>query len=114
LGFIENCWTKLKIAFDVQDPLQPTGKLFELPESFQELDPETKRTLTICNLFTNNDQSVEQIADYFQVPRSQVVRILIAEGFLKEQRIRGPKSFRNGRRQMDSANEASETGPVES
>ena len=100
-SLIEKSWTKIKIAFDVRDPLQKTGKLFEMPQSFQGLDPEIKKTLTICNLFTNHHQSVEQIADYFHVSRSQVVGILIVEGFLKEQRKRQQRAFPKGRRQMD-------------
>ena len=113
LSLIEMSWTKLKIAFDVQDPIQPSGKKFEMPHSFHNLDPESKRTLTICNLFANNDQSVEEIADYFRVTRSQVVRILMTEGFLKEQRKREQRAIRNGRRQSDSANELAEIGTLD-
>lgn len=105
LSFIDNLWTRIKIAFDVQDPTRPTGKLFELPPSFQELDPQLKKTLTICNLFANNNQSIEQIAEYYQVPKIQIVRILIKEGFLKEQRKREHRAIRNGRRQSDGGSD---------
>jgi hypothetical protein len=112
LSFIEDCWTRLKISFDVQDPIQPTGKFFEMPQSFHELDPKIKKTLTVCNLFANNNQSVEQIAEYFHVPKRQVIRILLGEGFLKEQRTGQQRAIRNGRRQSDRTNELAEIGPL--
>jgi len=112
LNFIEDCWTRLKISFDVQDPIQPTGKFFEMPQSFHELDPKIKKTLTVCNLFANNDQSVEQIAEYFHLSKRQVVRFLLEEGFLKEQRIGQQRAIRNGRRQTDRATELAEIGSL--
>jgi len=94
-------WTKLKIAFDVKDPLQPTGKTFNLPENFQELSPDSRLRLTICNLFSNNSQSIEEIAQFLDATRSQVINILIQEGLLKEQRRKVGLQFKNGRRRTD-------------
>ena len=101
LNLIETGWTKLKIAFDVKDPLQPTGKSFDLPENFHELNQHTRRQLTICNLFSNHGQTIEEITQCFNATRSQVIAVLINEGLLKEQRRRAERQIKNGRRRID-------------
>ena len=113
LSFLETIWIRTKIAFDVRDPLRNTEKGFEMPESFQELNPSAKKTVTICNLFTNHGQSVEQIAEYYHVPKSQVVATLIEEGFLKDQRKNQPQALTNGRRQTDRTEDFAETYPIQ-
>lgn len=94
-------WTQLKIAFDVKDPLQPTGRSFDFPQDSQALSPDVRLRLTICNLYSNNGQSIEEIAQYFGVTRSQVITALIQEGLLKDQRRKMEQPFRNGRRRID-------------
>lgn len=112
LNLIESAWIQLKIAFDVRDPHEVTDQTFEMPGNLHELDPTSKRRLTICNLFANLDQSIDQIVDYLHVPRSDVVSMLIEEGLMKEQRKRPAEVFRNGRRQSDQAHAAVDTLPV--
>ena len=109
LNLIETAWIQIKIAFDVRDPYQITDQTFELPENLAELDPVLKRRLTICNLFANLGQSIDQIADYLHVSRSDVVSALIEEGLMKEQRKRLPQTFRSGRRQTDQTHAATDS-----
>jgi len=59
LSLVDMIWTKTKIAFDVKDPLKPTGQDFALPDDWSDLSPAEKRRLTICNLFANQQQSIE-------------------------------------------------------
>ena len=113
LRFLENLWIRTKIAFDVKDPLQTTKKAFELPEDFQELDPIAKRKLTICNLFANHSQSVEQIAEYYHVPKNQVVTILIEEGFIKDQRLNQQQTRADGRRRTDKPLTPADSGAID-
>ena len=101
INLLATGWTKLKIAFDVKDPLLPTAKSFDLPENFQELSPGARLRLTICNLFANHSQSIEEIAQFLDATRSQVINILIQEGLLKEQRRKVEQKFKNGRRRAD-------------
>ena len=112
VNLIETAWVQLKIAFDVQDPLQTSDTNFEMPENLRELNPTLKRRLTICNLFANLGQSIDQIVDYLHVSRSDVVSVLIDEGLMKEQRKRAPKAFRRGRRQTDQTHAAADSLPV--
>jgi hypothetical protein len=103
LNVIEKIWIEVKIAFDVRDPLRMTGRQFEpLPsEQLHELGPAERRRLTICNLFANQEQTVDQIAIYFETTRTEVVSVLIAEGLIREQRQRPPMAIKNGRRELD-------------
>jgi hypothetical protein len=93
------------IAFDDRytfEGFRRTQKKFETPENFSLLDPRTKRELTICNLFANQDQSLWAIARLLEVPMSKVVNTLIRNGLVKERRLRD-ETTRRERRQKPLA-----------
>ena len=99
--FIDKSWVQIKIAFDVRDGFRKTDKIFELPGDIQTLSPESKQRMTLCNLFANHGQSIEELAVYFTMDRSQVISVLIEEGLLQDQRRRSAERIKGGRRDSD-------------
>jgi len=101
--FIDKSWIQIKIAFDVRDGFRRTGKTFELPEDVHSLSPDRKQRMTLCNLFANHDQSIEELAAYFEIDRSQVIAHLMLEGLLEDQRRKSGRRIKGGRRESDRA-----------
>ena len=99
--FIDKSWVQIKIAFDVRDGFRKTGKTFELPTDIYELPPERKQVMTLCNLFANHGQSIEELAVYFEMDRSRVIALLMLEGLLEDQRRRSGGKIKGGRRDSD-------------
>jgi len=99
--FIDKSWVQIKIAFDVRDGFRKTGKAFELPADIQTMLPERKQQMTLCNLFGNHGQSVEELAVYFGMERSRVISVLMQEGLLEDQRHRTGGRIKGGRRESD-------------
>jgi hypothetical protein len=102
-AFIEKTWNWIKIAFDVRDDFRNTGKIFELPPNMQALPPDKKQRMTLCNLFANHGQSIEELAVYLAMERSRVVTVLMQEGLLEDQRRRAGTRIKRGRRKSDRA-----------
>ena len=102
-NFIEKSWVQIKIAFDVRDGFRKTGKVFELPADVQTLSHDKKQRMTLCNLFANHGQSIQELAVYFEIDRSQVISVLMQEGLLKDQRRRSAGRIKGGRRESDRA-----------
>ena len=100
-NFIDKSWVQIKIAFDVRDGFRKTGKIFELPADIQTLSHDIKQRMTFCNLFANHGQSIEELAVYFTMDRSQVISVLIEEGLLHDQRRRSGGRIKGGRRESD-------------
>jgi hypothetical protein len=100
-NFIDKSWVQIKIAFDVRDGFRKTGKIFELPADIQTLSHDIKQRMTMCNLFANHGQSIEELAVYFTMDRSQVISVLIEEGLLQDQRRRSGGRIKGGRRESD-------------
>ena len=98
---LKQAWIRLLIAFDVKDSLKPTPKKFDLPENFYELEPAEKRRLGLCNLYVNHNYSVDEIARYYDMPRTDVVAVLIKEGFIEDQRQSAATPIKGGRRGID-------------
>ena len=101
--FIDKSWVQIKIAFDVRDGFRKTGKMFELPSEIQTLSHDIKQRMTMCNLFANHGQSIEELAVYFTMDRSQVISVLIEEGLLRDQRRQSRGEIKGGRRESDRA-----------
>ena len=101
--FIEKGWVQIKIAFDVRDGIRKTGKVFELPADIQSMSPERKQLMTLCNLFANHGQSIEELAVYFEMNRNQVISVLMEESLLEDQRRHASRRIRRGRRESDRA-----------
>ena len=101
LRLIKDAWIRTLVAFDVRDPLKRTDVPYVLPADFSELQPEAKLRATICNLFGNLRQPIEDIARTYEMPPNHVVSILVEEGLLVDQRRNRPAPIKGGRRQID-------------
>ena len=100
LRLIRNAWIRTLIAFDVHDPLKRTGKAFVLPDEFNLLDAHSKTRASICNLFGNLQQPIDQLARVYDMSRDQVVSILLEEGLLEDKR-QNRLVIKGGRRRTD-------------
>jgi len=86
---VRKYWTQLVIAFDsgyTLDGFKKTEKNFQLPENLLQFEARLKRELTICNLFSNQNQSISSIARVLDTNYGRVVATLIDHGFIKERR----------------------------
>jgi hypothetical protein len=63
-----------------------TGRTFVVPEALETLDASQKRAVTICNLFSNEKQSITQIAKVLDMRALTVVSALIKGGLIEERR----------------------------
>ena len=102
-NLIDKSWVQIKIAFDVRDDFRKTGKVFELPDDIQTLSHDAKQRMTLCNLFANHGQSIDELAVYFEMDRSRVISVLMQEGLLVDQRRRSGERIKGGRRESDRA-----------
>jgi hypothetical protein len=59
---------------------------FNLPEDSVNLDPKTKRPVTICNLFVNHRLSIDYIANLLDEDRRTVILALIHRHILYDRR----------------------------
>ena len=109
--FLDKSWVQIKIAFDVRDGFRKSGRIFELPADIHSMSPDRKQLTTLCNLFANHGQSIEELAVYFEMDRNRVISALLQEGLLENQRRRGGGRIKGGRRESDRA--ISQTAPSE-
>ena len=98
---LRKTWTHLVITFYdnyTVEGFEKTNKKFELPADLVELDPATKRHMTICNLFANQNLSIREIEKLLDSSLHQVVPALIDQGLIKERRRnrgqRGPENLK--------------------
>jgi hypothetical protein len=96
---LRRTWTHLLITFYdnyTVEGFEKTNKKFELPSDLVQLDPATKRRMTICNLFANQNLSIREIENLLDSSLHQVVPALIDQGLIKERRKnrgqRGPEN----------------------
>jgi hypothetical protein len=101
LRIIKDAWIRTLIAFDVRDPLKRIETPYVLPEDLSGLQPEAKLRATICNLFGNLWQPIEDIAKTYEMTPKQVISILMEEGLIKDQRRSRADPIKGGRRQGD-------------
>ena len=101
LRLIKNAWIRTLIAFDVHDPLKRTGKAYVLPDDFNLLDTQSKTRASICNLFGNLQQPIDQLARLYNLRRDQVISILLDEGLLEDKRQNRSDRVKGGRRRTD-------------
>ncbi|MCI0421571.1 MAG: hypothetical protein L0312_20490 [Acidobacteria bacterium] len=89
---LNRIWTHLVITFYgdayTGEGFERTQNKFTLPDNMTELDPQTKRRMTICNLFANQNLSIREIARVLDSSLHQVVPALIESGLIKERRRR--------------------------
>jgi len=106
---LKGVWTHLQITFSdnyTAEGFERTNKKFELPSNLAELDPITKRRLTICNLFANQNLSIFEIVHVLDSSLHQVVPALIDNGLIKERR-RNRRQGHPGHAQTTSIDAAS-------
>ena len=96
---LRKTWTHLLITFYDNytiEGFEKTNKKFELPDDLVGLDAATKRRITICNLFANQNLSILEIVKLLDSSLHQVVPALIDQGLVKERRRnrgqRGPEN----------------------
>jgi hypothetical protein len=86
---LRKTWTHLLITFYdnyTVEGFEKTNKKFELPADLVNLDAATKRQMTICNLFANQNLSIREIEKLLDSSLHQVVPALIDQGLIKERR----------------------------
>jgi hypothetical protein len=76
---------------EFKDPMTRDGfhvlrDRFSPPADTVQLAPDTKRKITICNLFLNYKLSIKEIAKTLDETQKHVVRVLIEQGFIQERR----------------------------
>ena len=101
LQIMKDAWIRTLVAFDVRDPLKRTDLPYVFPEDCSELQPEARLRATICDLFCNQRQPIEDIARDNGITPNRVVSVLIEEGLIKDQRRNRAAPIKGGRRQID-------------
>jgi len=69
----------------LRDNFQLKENNFALPENTVDLDPMTKRDLTICNLFLNHNLSISDVQQLLDDDCGHVVLTLISKGIVHDQ-----------------------------
>ena len=73
-----------------EQELEPAQIGFPMPEAdqyaFYDLDPLTKRKITICNLFANHHKTVAEIVELLNTSRKLVIDTLVEYNLLKDRR----------------------------
>jgi len=92
LKAIKKFWESL----EPEPPVGPkpefeTGETcYAMPEpkdyDFYDLDPVSKRKMTICNLFVNHQKSIPEIATLLEISRKLVIDTLIESKLIKDRR----------------------------
>ena len=59
-----------------------TGRRYAGPQDTINLAPDKKRTITICNLFSNQNKRIDEIARLLDADRRTVILALIQEGLI--------------------------------
>jgi hypothetical protein len=62
------------------------GREFKIPPDSIDLDPKTKREVTICNLFVNHQLTLRDIVRVLDEDYRHVVMVLLNNGIVHERR----------------------------
>ncbi|HEU0007386.1 MAG TPA: hypothetical protein VFS12_15490 [Terriglobia bacterium] len=73
---------------ETRDGFEVRASRFDVPRDSVNLDPKSKRTITICNLFLNHRLEVTDIVRLLDEDRGNVVSTLLQRGVIKERRQR--------------------------
>src|SRR4249920_1262698 len=71
-----------------RDGFEVREREFYVPRDSVNLDPKTKRSITICNLFLNHKLDVSDIARLLDEDQGNVVSTLLQRGVITERRQR--------------------------
>jgi hypothetical protein len=61
---------------------------FTFQADTRNLDPQTKRDVTICNLFVNHQYCIGDVARVLDESRTDVIQVLLREGIIRDRRMR--------------------------
>ncbi len=66
-----------------------SGKVnFILPADTSNLDPQSKRAVTICNLFVNHQYGISDIVRLLDENHRNVINALLKKGIIRDRRVR--------------------------
>ena len=90
-----------------RDGFQVREGEFTLPADTWNLDPQSKRAVTICNLFVNHQHSISDVARVLDEDRRNVVLVLLKKGIIRDRRVRqtAPPEGIERRKTVTSPNE---------
>ena len=77
-----------KANHENRDGFEVHASRFDVPRDSVNLDPKTKRSITICNLFLNHRLEVTDIARLLDEREGNVVSTLLQRGVITERRQR--------------------------
>ena len=63
-----------------------TRRRYAGPQDTIHLGPDRKRTITVCNLFSNQNKRIDEIARLLDADRRTVILALIQEGLILDRR----------------------------
>ncbi len=92
-------WMHVLIAFldnYTIEGFKKTNEKFDLPDNLMHMDPVTKRKLTICNLFANQNLTIKDICIVLDASKHQVIDALIDKNLIKERRRRKTSPEKHG------------------
>ena len=74
------------ISGQIRDGFRILKAEFKLPPDSIFLKAEAKRALTICNLFTNHQLSLSQVAQLLEEDLGRVVQVLVQQSIIHDRR----------------------------
>jgi hypothetical protein len=72
--------------YETRDGFQVRRDQFDLPGNSTDLEPKTKRAVTICNLFINHKLPVREIARVLDEEYGAVISVLLERELIEERR----------------------------
>jgi hypothetical protein len=69
-----------------RDGFRLTRERFSVPEDTSDLDPKSKRAVTICNLFINYSLGMDDIVRVLDEDHERVILTLLDEGIILDRR----------------------------
>ncbi len=70
----------------MRDGFRVLKSQFIVPENTSQLDPQTKRKATICNLFVNHRLALLDVARLLDESCCRVISVLIEQGVVEDRR----------------------------
>jgi len=71
---------------DLYTGFRLTRRRYAGPQDKIKLAPDQKRTITVCNLFSNQNKRIDEIARLLDADRRTVILALIQEGLILDRR----------------------------
>src|SRR5258706_15607392 len=70
----------------VREGFRVVKTTFTVPENIGQLDPETKRKATICNLFVNHQLAIADVVRLLDESYGRTINVLIEQEVLQDRR----------------------------